>query len=244
MKWLKWVEFFVIVLVAVGLDQWSKEIASDRLANERAGGYSHLIELTVPEAYDDRPLVDYLSEEFEANTAEEVEFIANAYVRTEGGVDLDAATPLEAGQRLEVTHRRVTVIPGYWDFDYARNPGAAFGLLADSESPWRIPFFVVVSLIAVVVVIFTLRKAPLRDQLLIIALAFVAGGAIGNFIDRISYGYVIDFIVWKYTSEYRWPTFNIADAFISVGVAMLMLVSLRDWWRERKEEKGQERAAG
>ena len=79
--------------------------------------------------------------------------------------------------------------------------------------------------------------ADRTDHLTIFALSFIAAGAIGNFIDRVAYGWVIDFIVWKATEEYRWPTFNIADACICVGVALLFIQMGRDTLRERAEAR-------
>jgi signal peptidase II len=124
------------------------------------------------------------------------------------------------------------VIPGYWEWEYTRNPGAAFGILSDADSPWRIPFFIGVSLLAVVVIMLMLRGVDRKEQLTIWALSLIAGGAIGNFVDRVLYGWVIDFVVWKASDQYRWPTFNVADAFISVGVGLLILEMIVDSTRK------------
>ncbi len=117
----------------------------------------------------------------------------------------------------------VAVIDSFWHFRYVENPGAAWGFLAGSDASWRLPFFVLVSMCAMVFIIFYFRKTLPDQKFLRIALAMVFGGAIGNFIDRVRLTYVIDFIDWHWYEGPTWPTFNIADAFISVGVALMIL---------------------
>ena len=117
----------------------------------------------------------------------------------------------------------VTILPNFWHFRYVENPGAAWGFLAGSASAWRTPFFLCISLTAMV---FLLRyfASTTRDQLqLRFALALVFGGAVGNFLDRVRLGYVIDFIDWHWYNAATWPTFNVADAAITVGVGMLFI---------------------
>lgn len=232
---LKFLQVLLIVLIAVGLDQWSKDIASSRLASQRPGHFEQTMVLTVPPEFADKTVEEYLTVELSRNTPEEVNRIASRYVKTEGGVRARASDKLTAGQTLEVTRRDVTIVPDYWDFQYTRNRGAAFSFLADTDSPLRKPFFIVVSLIAVGVILWILAGVALRQQILIWGLSFVCGGAIGNLIDRVRLGYVVDFILWKYTDAYRWPTFNIADAFICVGVAFMVIEMIRDSLAERRE---------
>jgi lipoprotein signal peptidase len=240
-KYAKYVLFAVIVVVGVGLDQWTKQYAADRLATSRPGSVQHQIVLDVPESADGTTVEDYLSEEFTRNTPEEVERIADRYVRTSDGRFMRAESKLEGGQRIEVTNRHVVIIPDYWDFQYAENKGAAFGMLADQDSSWRLPFFIIVSLLAVGMIIYIMHGVPKGQWLIVFGLSFIASGAIGNFIDRVRFGYVIDFIVWKYTDAYRWPTFNIADALICIGVALMVIELIRDAFREYPEE-GEEAA--
>jgi len=95
-------------------------------------------------------------------------------------------------------------------------------MLSSSDSPYRMPFLIGISLLAVVVIVYLLEGVRWADRAMIVALAFIATGAVGNLIDRIHLGYVIDFIVWKYTDQYRWPSFNVADAFITVGVVLML----------------------
>jgi signal peptidase II len=116
----------------------------------------------------------------------------------------------------------VDVIDGFWRFVYARNYGAAWSLFADMNATWRVPFFVFISVVALVVIVLFLRLVETRDRWMTVALACVAGGAIGNFIDRLAYGFVIDFIDMYY-QKWHWPTYNVADIFISTGVVMMAL---------------------
>jgi lipoprotein signal peptidase len=232
----KYVLFLVVILVGVGLDQWSKHYAADRLATQRPGYVDHAIVLEVDEEDKGETLEEFLTQEFTSNAPNEIEIIAKYHTRSPDGVPLTPDMQVEPGQEIEVTNRKVVVIEGYWDFQYTENPGAAFGLLADGQKEWRVPFFVLVSLLAVGMILYILRGVYWRQQILVWGLSFIAAGAVGNFIDRIRYGYVIDFIVWKYTNEYRWPTFNIADALICVGVALMAIELIRDAFRPREEQ--------
>jgi signal peptidase II len=118
-------------------------------------------------------------------------------------------------------HGTITIIPGFFDLTYVKNPGAAFGILSGDHGMWRKVFFVSVTLIALGVIAVLIRKT--HERLLVVAFSLIAGGAIGNnLIDRVRYGMVVDFIEWYYKS-YHWPTFNIADSAISVGVGLLVV---------------------
>ena len=111
---------------------------------------------------------------------------------------------------------------GWWTHEYAENPGAAWSFLARADADFRVPFFVSLSAIALVAIVYFVRKLEPGQKLQLVALSLVFGGALGNFIDRVRMGYVIDFIVW-YIHTYRWPTFNVADSAISTGVVLLLL---------------------
>lgn len=115
-------------------------------------------------------------------------------------------------------HESVKVIPGFFSLTYVRNPGAAFGILAGASGSWRTVFFITVSLAALAVLATLVHKTA--ERLPLIAYALIGGGAVGNFIDRVRFGEVVDFIEWYYRS-YHWPTFNIADAAITAGVVLL-----------------------
>ena len=117
-------------------------------------------------------------------------------------------------------HESIQVIPGFFSITYVRNPGAAFGILAGASGSWRTIFFVVVSLVALTVIATLVHKTA--DRLPLLAFALIGGGAVGNLIDRVRFGEVVDFIEWYYGS-FHWPTFNIADSAITVGVTLLAI---------------------
>jgi signal peptidase II len=119
----------------------------------------------------------------------------------------------------------VDVVDGFWSFHYRENPGAAFSFLHGADEDFRIPFFVTTTLIALAGILWYLRKLEAGQRLLGAALMLVFAGAIGNLIDRLYLGYVIDMIHW-YVGSYSWPTFNVADSAISVGAVLLVLESI------------------
>jgi len=240
---LKFVQFFVIVFAGIFADQATKIYAEQRLASQRPGYFSHNIELVVPEAFDGKTAKEYLTSEFTWNSEEELDKMLRTSVRDREGRPIRAHVPVTKDQEITIRRREVVVVQDYFDFQYTRNPGAAFGFLADSESPLRRPFFIVISIIALGIILYILSGVTLSQQLIIFGLSLIAGGAIGNFIDRIQYGYVIDFILWKYTDQYRWPTFNIADALICVGVAFMIIEIIRDSMRPREDEDAPAEAA-
>lgn len=111
------------------------------------------------------------------------------------------------------------VITPFFNIVHFQNTGAAFSFLSEA-SGWQRYFFIVISLIAIVIIIRLMRER-LKQPLLCLALAFILGGAIGNLCDRSYYGFVIDFIYVHYQAYY-WPAFNVADSFISIGVALIL----------------------
>jgi len=136
-------------------------------------------------------------------------------------IGLDQITKLIAESQLPF-HKAVNVVP-YFDWYLTYNTGAAFSFLADAGG-WQRWFFAITSIIISAVIVVWLKKLEKDDRLTAIALCLILGGAIGNLIDRIYLGYVIDYIqVWLGT--YPWPAFNIADAAIFVGAAALILSS-------------------
>ncbi len=119
------------------------------------------------------------------------------------------------------------VIPGFFNLVYVTNKGAAFSMFASVESPLRHYFFVSINIIAFLglsVAAFTMRRDHLFYRL---SFALIAAGALGNVIDRIRHGAVIDFLDFFFGS-YHWPAFNVADSSICVGVAILFIVNLLD----------------
>jgi len=140
--------------------------------------------------------------------------------------NLDNQPPTEGG-RYRAT-RPYRFIEDYWHFRYVENPGAAWGMFGDLPETVRRVFFHVVSLVALTFIFVMYVRSEPSQRLVRLALALVAGGALGNFLDRLLRGYVIDFIDWHWRNQpgMRWPTFNVADAAICVGVALMLLDSL------------------
>ena len=116
--------------------------------------------------------------------------------------------------------RTVTIIPGFLHLTYVENRGAAFGFLAHVNSRFRTPFFILVSLTAIIFIISLYKKIE-GSSLFHTGLLFILGGAAGNLIDRLRSGFVIDFLDFHWY-HYHWPAFNIADTVICIGVGMLI----------------------
>jgi signal peptidase II len=134
----------------------------------------------------------------------------------------DQLTKIWARHALLPLYPRVkTVIPGYWEFRYSENPGAAFGLLRDFPAARFI--FVIVAVAIAVGAFLYLKRASIRRPLRVaIELGLIVGGALGNAFDRVAFGHVTDFVVWK-IGTHEWDTFNIADAALVVGIIGLIV---------------------
>jgi signal peptidase II len=145
----------------------------------------------------------------------------------------DQLTKWLANTQLEY-HQAVTVLP-YFEWFLSYNPGAAFSFLADSGG-WQRWFFTALAIIISIVLLVWIKKLNDHERLTAIALSFILGGAIGNLIDRVLYGYVIDFIqVWL--GSYPWPAFNIADSSIFVGAVTLLATGILSPEKENSDEK-------
>jgi signal peptidase II len=117
---------------------------------------------------------------------------------------------------------RIHLLP-FFDFTLLYNPGAAFSFLAD-ESGWQRWFFTLLAIAASIFIIFMMRKNSTQHRMML-ALALILGGAIGNVIDRIAYGHVVDFLLF-YWRDWYYPAFNIADICITLGAMLLILDEL------------------
>lgn len=131
-----------------------------------------------------------------------------------------------------------SVIGDFFHIASHRNRGAAFGILQDQR--W---FFIVVTIVVVIALIIYLYRMAIRQQrLLCIALSLLLGGAIGNFIDRLRTGEVVDFLQFRFQFsffgkqvDYYFATFNIADSAIVIGVSLIILDLLIQWRKEKKQ---------
>jgi signal peptidase II len=126
------------------------------------------------------------------------------------------------------------VIDGLLSITYVRNPGAAFGFLAQASPFFRAIFFVLVTLLAVGMILYYLVKSRADQPRLVFALSLILSGALGNLVDRLRFGEVIDFID-VYFRSHHWPAFNVADAAISVG-AMIMILEMV---KHRKDDRSE-----
>jgi signal peptidase II len=154
------------------------------------------------------------------------------YLIALGIILLDRATKLVIIQTLRLG-QGIPVIPGFLDIVFVLNPGAAFGFLATLSDEVRNPLFILISILAVVLIVFYHTRYLRSHRLVSVALGLVLGGAVGNLIDRLYYGMVVDFLD-LHAGPYHWPAFNVADSAISVGVSLMILDMLLDWRRERK----------
>jgi signal peptidase II len=149
---------------------------------------------------------------------------------TLGSLVIDQATKVYIDRVMDL-HQSIPVIRDLFSITYVRNKGAAFGFLANTS--YRLPFFIFISIVAVFVIIFAYRKLRGDQSLAQFSLALILSGAIGNLIDRVRLGEVIDFldVYWK---TYHWPAFNVADSAICVGVFLLALDMLREERRQKQ----------
>lgn len=114
----------------------------------------------------------------------------------------------------------VEIMPGF-DLQLVYNTGAAFGMLDDAGG-WQNAFFIAVAAGISLFIVHQLRRLTRAELQIAVSYALILGGALGNVIDRLRQGYVVDFIHWFYR-DYHWPNFNIADSAICIGAALLIL---------------------
>jgi signal peptidase II len=141
-----------------------------------------------------------------------------------GVIALDQATKFLATRFLEL-YERVEVLP-VLDFTLLHNTGAAFSLLAGA-SGWQRWFFIGLALTVSAVLMVWIWRTPRGEKLLPLSLSLILGGALGNVIDRIVHGYVVDFIHAHWGAAY-FPAFNIADSAITIGAGLLILDAFRE----------------
>ena len=155
-----------------------------------------------------------------------VDRLTNAFPRT-GAHTIEQK--LEAFWRLrhlEVLARQPYVVyRPLWRMNYVENPAAAFGMFGFVPPELRYRVFLVISVVAIGFVLYYYRKLGERQRFLQVSLAFVLAGTVGNLVDRLARRYVIDFIEWYWWNrpDIRWPTFNLADSLLVVGIAMLLV---------------------
>jgi signal peptidase II len=146
------------------------------------------------------------------------------------GLLFDQATKIFIDRTMQLFDS-IPVVPSFFNITYVRNRGAAFSFLSDAS--WRLPFFIVVSIVASIAILVAFNKLRDNQKLAQISLAMIFSGAVGNLIDRVRLGEVIDFLDVHWY-RHHWPAFNVADSMICVGVFLLAL----DMLLEEKRLKG------
>jgi signal peptidase II len=136
-------------------------------------------------------------------------------------IALDRVTKWTISRRLSM-HDGIQVIPGFFRIIHTENPGAAFGIFADSPSQWKLGMLIGFSIIALVIVSGLLWKNSHTMTSTGVGLALILGGAVGNLWDRLVSHQVVDFLLF-YVGPHQWPAFNVADSAIVVGAALLVI---------------------
>ena len=142
---------------------------------------------------------------------------------------LDQWTKVLATRNLS-NFRPVVLIENFFQLILVKNKGAAFGLMSGMEDPARSIIFGVISIFAFIVFIYVYRTCTPGGWMVPVAVGLIMGGAIGNIIDRVRLGYVVDYLDF-FIGGYHWPTFNLADSCITVGVSLLLLQMFLEEWR-------------
>jgi signal peptidase II len=124
--------------------------------------------------------------------------------------------------KLMPMFKSIVIIPGFFNLTHVHNPGGAFGFLAQNGSPWRHWMFLAAAGVALAMILYFYQQTPRSHSYLGLGLALIFGGAIGNLIDRLRFGEVVDFLDF-YVSHMHWPTFNVADSAVTVGVGIFIL---------------------
>lgn len=135
---------------------------------------------------------------------------------------LDQVSKLAVAGNMQL-YESIPVLP-FFNLTYVHNLGAAFSFLSEAGG-WQRWFFAALALLISVILAIWLARLQQHETLMAVALALVLGGAVGNLIDRLVYGYVIDFFD-VYYQTWHWPAFNIADSAITLGVVLMLLESL------------------
>jgi signal peptidase II len=142
-----------------------------------------------------------------------------------GIIILDRITKILASLYLIDLDHPVRVIQGFFNLIYSTNRGALFGFMDTLSDPFRFITLSLFPIVVVVIIVIILLKAGPEEKLLSTGMALILGGAVGNLTDRFIYGHVIDFLD-LYIGRYHWPTFNLADSFITAGIAMIFFEML------------------
>jgi signal peptidase II len=146
------------------------------------------------------------------------------------GIIIDQITKIAVDRSMQL-YDSIPIVEHFFHLTYVRNKGAAFSFLANAS--WRLPFFITVSIIAAGVILIAFRKLRDDQKVAHTSLALIFSGAVGNLIDRIRLGEVIDFLD-AHWYRHHWPAFNVADSLICIGVFLLAVDMLQEEKRLKK----------
>ncbi len=149
---------------------------------------------------------------------------------------LDHFTKYLVSARMEFRDT-IEILPGFLRLSYVRNSGVAFGFFQDFNAAWKPYLLGGLAAVAVVVILVYAWRMPPERSLLQTALAVTLGGILGNFMDRVMHGSVVDFIEVHVKDSFHWPTFNVADSAITIGIALLLIDTLRHSGQDVGHEK-------
>lgn len=121
-----------------------------------------------------------------------------------------------------VPHNEIVLSRNYLELRYAENCGGAWGLLHGASEKIRRPFFFLITVLAILFIVHLYRSLEKDQRAMRLALPLVLGGAIGNLVDRLRLGYVVDFILMHWKDKAYWPTYNVADIAITIGIALML----------------------
>ena len=147
-------------------------------------------------------------------------------------VALDQATKLIIHTQFNLGEKKV-IIPGFFNLTYVKNQGGVFGLFSQSNDVIRLVLFLILPVLAFVLLVSIIHKLHISQKYQLLAFSSIFGGALGNYIDRIHFGYVVDFLDFHFKG-FVWPAFNVGDICIVVGVCSAMLII---YMTERKQEQ-------
>ncbi|MFH1222889.1 MAG: signal peptidase II [Pseudomonadota bacterium] len=166
-----------------------------------------------------------------------ITFISMSIIGVTAALDLISKHIVDAKMNL---YQTIQVIPDFFNLVYVKNMGAAFSFLNDAPAWFRKPFFFIIPL-AVIALVASLLIKYKTERLKLVAFSLVIGGALGNFINRIEYGYVIDFLDFKITPTYHWPSFNVADIAITTAVTILFIDMIKIENKKRKDKNSKKK---
>ena len=153
-------------------------------------------------------------------------------------VALDQASKLIIHTQFHLGEQKI-IIPGFFNITYVRNTGGVFGLFSESNEVIRMLLFLILPVLAFVLIVSIINKLDIKQKFQLLAFSAIFGGALGNYIDRIHFGYVVDFLDFHYKGT-SWPAFNIGDICIVVGVFSAMVIIYREEEKQRKQNLEEE----